>query len=159
MGRIARVYMENAYYHITVRGNQKKRVFLDEADFKKYLNLLHRYKTKFRFKIYGYCLMNNHIHLNLKPRTPGELSKFMHGINLSYTQYFNSKYKKVGHLWQGRFKSFLITKDKYLLNTVLYIENNPVRAQLVEDAVDYKWSSYRNRLLGKYTYLLNPIVI
>jgi len=89
--------------------------------------------------------MPNHPHLIISSNS---LSKVMHAINFSYAQYFNYKYDKVGYLWQNRFKSYVIQKDKYLLNLVAYVEYNPVRAKIVSNPEDYKWSSYRARVLG-----------
>lgn len=79
----------------------------------------------------------------------GNLAKFMHGPNRSYTAYFNKKYNKVGHLWQGRFKSKVITKDNYLFDCIGYVEFNPVRAGIVNMALEYEWSSYKERVLSE----------
>ena len=142
MPRTARITVENACYHIITRGNQKQSVFLNENDFKKYLSLLTKYKNQYRFKVYCFCLMPNHVHLILEVREPRLLSKIMKKINLSYTIYFNFEHQKVGHLWQDRFKSKIIEKDAYLLECLNYIESNPVRASLAEHLDEYPWSSY-----------------
>ncbi|MCK9572398.1 MAG: transposase [Candidatus Omnitrophica bacterium] len=144
-----RLLVENAYYHVYIRGNQKQKVFLDEEDFEFYLAQLYRYKLKYSFHIYGYCLMPNHIHLVGEPETAKKLSKFMQCLHRSYTSYFNNKYGKVGHLWQGRFKSKVINKDNYAVNCINYVELNPVRAGIVANPGDYKFSSYRGRVLNK----------
>jgi putative transposase len=89
--------------------------------------------------------MPNHIHLIIEVKDPLKLNSIMRGINLSYTLYFNSKYQKVGHLWQDRFKSKIIEKDTYLLECINYIEANPVRASLVSELTAYSWSSYNFR--------------
>jgi len=145
MPRTARITIENAYYHIITRGNQKQSVFLDSRDYQKYLYILKKYKKKYNFKIYGFCLMPNHIHIIIQVENPSELSKIMTGINLSYTLSFNFKYKKIGHLWQDRFKSKVIEKDAYLLECLNYIEANPIRAGLVTSLSEYRWSSYSFR--------------
>ena len=156
-----RILIENASYHIITRGNQKQQIFLDEADFKVCLLNLRRYKKKHRFLLYGFCLMPNHIHIIGEPREAKNLSKFMHGFLRSYTVHFNQRYKKVGHLWQDRFKSKVIVKDKYLIDCINYVELNPVRAGLVKAALDYHWSSYRERVLDKNVdgKLLDPLYI
>jgi putative transposase len=145
MPRIARITLENGCYHIITRGNQKQTVFLESKDFEKYLHLLTKYKIKFKFKLYSFCLMSNHVHLLLEVAKPPTLNKIMSGLNLSYTRYFNFKYQKVGHLWQDRFKSKLIDKDSYLLGCINYIEFNPIRSSLVKRIEDYKWTSFNLR--------------
>lgn len=155
MSRGARILLENVCYHVIVRGNQKQRVFIEEEDYKRYLRLLEKYKIKYRFELYGYCLMPNHIHLILDPREPHDLTKTMQGLNLSYSIWFNSKYEKVGHLWQDRFKSMIIQKDKYLIACINYIEANPVRGGIAKDLIGYRWSSYKARFFGSKGNLLD----
>lgn len=158
MPRKARIILENAYYHIITRGNQKQPVFGDRQDYKVYLNLLAKYKKKYRFKIYCFCLMPNHVHLIIGVPDGNILNKIMHGINLSYTLHFNYKYTKVGHLWQDRFKSRVIQKDAYLFECINYIEANPVRADLCLSPKEYPWSSLSikkegNSLIDELFYL------
>ena len=145
MPRGARIIMENACYHIITRGNQKQCVFLDAADYQFYFSLLRKYKKRFGFKLYCFCLMPNHVHLIIEVKDPHKLNKLMRSLNLSYTLHFNSKYNKVGHLWQDRFKSKIIEKDGYFLECINYIEANPVRASLVSRMHEYPWSSYNFR--------------
>jgi putative transposase len=148
MPRVARVTIENACYHIITRGNQKQSVFLEPQDYEKYLYLLTKYKRRYKFKLYCFCLMPNHVHLIIEVQDPFKLNKIMKSLNLTYTLYYNSKYKKVGHLWQDRFKSKIIEKDAYLLECINYIEANPLRAFLVSDISSYRWSSYVFRVAG-----------
>lgn len=155
MLKYGRVLMENAYYHVMTRGNQKQNVFLQEDDFEKYLGLLTHYRRKYKFRLYAWCLMPNHVHLIIDVTKPGELAKIMQGLNLAYTKWFNKKYKKVGHLWQGRFKSVAIQKDKYALDCINYIEANPVRAKIRQSILEYPWSSFRTRTLGERLNLLD----
>jgi len=158
MARIPRLVLTsgNACYHIITRGNQKQTIFTDEEDRKKYLNILAHYKKRYYFWIYSYCLMPNHVHLILEPNEKwASISQIMQGINLTYCQWFNVRHGKVGHLWQGRFKSFIISKDAYLLSCINYIEFNPVRAGITSDPVDYLWSSCKYRLLGAENRLLS----
>jgi putative transposase len=156
MPRQPRLILDHVCYHIISRGNQKKTVFKEVDDYRKYMSLLLKYKNKYKLKLYGWCLMHNHVHIVIES---GHLSKAMHAINMSYAQYFQSKYKTIGHFWQDRFKSFALQKDKYLINCISYIEYNPLRAKLVTRAEDYKWSSYKVRALGLKNKLLDPLVI
>lgn len=155
MPRGMRIITDNSYYHIINRGNQKQRLFLEHVDYEEYINILKRYKRKFGFRLLGYCFMPNHVHMLLEPGEPRKLAKFMQCITQSYTAWFNLKYNKVGHLWQGRFKSMIIQKNKYFLDCVYYIEANPVRAGLTSSPADYPWSSYKERAFGKKNSLLD----
>lgn len=147
-----RLLIKNACYHIYVRGNQKQTVFKDKEDFEFYLHQLKHYKRKYSFRIYGYCLMPNHIHLIGEPLDPKKLPKFMQCLQRSYTAYHNKKYNKVGHLWQGRFKTKAIAKDEYLINCIAYVEQNAVRANLAKSITEYEFSSYQERNLNHKHY-------
>jgi len=154
MPRQARLLLDNACYHVITRGNQKQAVFRSEDDYTKYLNLVYKYKERHKFRLYGWCLMRNHVHMVIESDS---LSKVMHGINLSYAQYFGYRYKTVGHFWQDRYKSYVIQKDGYIINCISYIEYNPVRAKITLRPEDYKWSSYRARILGEKDKLLDGL--
>ena len=143
MARKPRIEFEGAFYHVITRGNQRQKIFRDEKDYKKYLEILSEYKKQYKYCLYSYILMNNHIHLLLETQD-FPLSKIQQGINQRYTMYFNKKHKTVGHLFQGRYKAILCDKDKYLLSLIKYIHLNPVRAKAVKSYEDYKWSSHRN---------------
>jgi len=127
------------------RGNRKQSIFLENDDFNEYLRLLRRYKKRYCFKLYGYCLMPNHVHLIVGLEKSLMLSKIMHGLNLAYASWFNNKYNKVGHLWQGRYKSMVINKNKYLLDCIEYVEMNPIRANMHKSPFDHPWNSWRER--------------
>jgi len=114
-------------------------------DYQRYISILATYKKRYKFKLYCFCLMPNHVHLIIAVNDPNKLNKIMRGVNLSYTLYFNSKYEKVGHLWQDRFKSKIIEGDSYLLECTNYIEANPARASLATNLTRYPWSSYMFR--------------
>lgn len=157
MSRKARLLFNNFSYHIIARGNQRQKAFCDNEDFTRFLDVLSKYKRKFPTKIYAYCVMSNHFHLLIDPEDKSLLKNFMHGINMSYAKYFNHKYNKSGHLWQGRFKSFIISKDSYMLNCINYIEYNPIRANIVDKPEDYPWSSYKARILGEQDRLLDLV--
>ncbi|HOW36577.1 MAG TPA: transposase [Candidatus Omnitrophota bacterium] len=139
------------------RGNQKQNVFKVSQDYEVYLRLLRRYKMKFKVLLFGYCLMPNHVHLLVKPCVVRDLPKFMQGLDQSYALYFNARHHTCGHLWQGRFKSMAISSEDYFLGCIEYIEQNPVRAEIVQSASDYQWSSYRLRVSGVYDELLNSL--
>ncbi|GAB6179251.1 hypothetical protein JCM14036_05700 [Desulfotomaculum defluvii] len=141
MPRYSRQKSESSIYHIMVRGNEKKRIFLDDQDRKKFLGILERTKYISNYGIYAYCLMDNHVHLLIKEGDEN-ISKLMKRISVSYVAYFNRKYERVGHLFQGRFRSECIEDDSYLLTAVRYIHNNPVKGHVSKDPGHYKWSSY-----------------
>ena len=143
-----RILLDNAFYHIIARANQKQRIFKNEDDFNGYLKRLDKYKKRYRFKLYGFCLMPNHVHMAGEIEKKENLAKFMHDLSRSYTAYFNKKYQNVGYLWEGRFKSKVILRDKYFIDCINYIEINPVRANIIKTPIGYKWSSYLERNLG-----------
>lgn len=141
MGRPLRIEYAGALYHITSRGNERKRIFLDDRDRKRFLGILKDYHDRYGILIHSYVLMDNHYHLILE--TPkGNLLKIMHGLNGGYTGYFNRKYGRSGHLFQGRYKGIIIDKDSYLVPLSRYVHLNPVRAKVVERPEQYRWSSY-----------------
>lgn len=156
-----RLVMDNVMYHITTRGNQKQTTFIEDEDFEEYLDRVRRYKRKYSFSLYGYCLMPNHPHLVGEIEKKENLSKFMQCLTRSYSAYFNHKYDKVGHLWQGRFDNRIVMKDVYVVNCINYVELNPVRAGLVKLPHEYKWSSYVERVLrlNLSSNLLDPLAL
>ncbi|UCC40582.1 MAG: transposase [Candidatus Aminicenantes bacterium] len=145
MTRPLRIQFPGAFYHVTSRGNEKKDIFIDEKDRLRFLFNLETAVVRYQAVIHVYCLMNNHYHLLLE--TPeGNLSSILHHINTSYTTYFNKKRNRVGHLFQGRFRSILIDRDSYALELSRYIHLNPVRAGWVNKPEDFKWSSFKDYL-------------
>ena len=159
MPNIKRVLLEGYCYHLITRGNQKQKVFRCKEDYLKYLALLKRFKRKYKFNLYAYCLMPNHVHMLGETEETPQLSRFMHDLSMTYTRYFNSKYKEAGHLWQSRFKNKVICKDKYLIDCMNYIEMNPLRANLVNSAVEYEWSSYKSRAFDKKDRLIDILTL
>lgn len=156
MPRTARIAPKDFAYHVLARGNNRQDIFLDEEDYQKYLDILLKYKEKYRFYLYHYVLMTNHVHLVEEPTEEGgELSQIMKGINLSYAQYFKAKYKYIGHVWQDRYKSIIISKDDYLLACGSYVELNPVRAGIVKNPSEYKWSSHNTLAYGKKSSVID----
>jgi len=141
MARPLRIEYPGAVYHITSRGNEKKPVYKDEADRENFLSTLHQVNKRYNWLCHAYCLMDNHFHLVIE--TPeGNLSLGMRQLNGVYTQKFNKRHGRVGHLFQGRYKAILIQKDSHLLEVCRYVVVNPVRARLVEDPGQWRWSSY-----------------
>ena len=141
MARRARVEYAGALYHVITRGNQRQRIFRDDRDRTKYLEILANLKTQYSFRIPAYVLMVNHVHLLLESGAV-PLSRIMQRLGSGYTQYFNRRHRQVGHLFQGRYKAILCDKDNYLLELSRYLHLNPVRAKAVKDPADYRWSSY-----------------
>ena len=142
MARRPRLFAPGILYHVIVRGNYRQKTFLNARDYQAYLGRLVRYRKRFGVTVYAYCLMSNHVHLLVETGSQ-PLSRFMQGLQQSYTQYFNRKHHKVGHLFQGRYKAILCEKDEYLLTLVRYIHLNPVRAKLVQRLDDYPYCGHR----------------
>lgn len=143
MPRKAREKSESGIYHIILRGLNRQVIFEDDEDKEKFLQTLKRYKENGKYKIYGYCLMGNHIHLLLHEQKEN-IGLIMRRIGASYVYWYNFKYKRCGHLFQDRYKSEAIENDGYFLTVLRYIHNNPKKAGLVMDISDYKWSSYND---------------
>ncbi|MFC1787739.1 transposase [Patescibacteria group bacterium] len=142
MARPLRVEYPGALYHVISRGNGYQNIFKDDKDHWGFLDWLKDAVELHNVIIHAYCLMHNHYHLLVE--TPdANLSKAMRDINGNYTQWFNTRHKTVGHLFQGRYKAFVIEKDVYLLQVARYIVLNPVRAKITEHPRQYKWSSYK----------------
>jgi len=142
MGRPVRIEYAGALYHITSRGNERRKIFLETGDRIKFLDLLRDYHDRYGILIHAYVLMDYHYHLILEtPRR--NLLKIMHGINSAYTNHFNRSHKRVGHLLQGRYRAILVDRDRYLLPLSRYVHLNPVRAGLLKRPEGYLWSSYR----------------
>jgi len=142
MTRPLRLEFPGALYHLTARGNARARIYADNRDRTEFLGLLGQTCERFNWHSHGYCLMDNHYHLIIE--TPeANLSRGMRNLNGVYTQAFNRRHRKVGHLFQGRYTAILIDKDKYLLELARYVVLNPVRAGMVKSAGQWPWSSYR----------------
>lgn len=142
MGRSQRISFPNAMFHITNRGVRKMTVFFDDPDRYKYLQILVETQERFPFLLHSYCLMDNHIHLQLQILND-PISIIMKHLNLNYVKYFNKRHDLVGHIFQGRYGAELINSVNYELDVSKYIHLNPVKAGIVKKAEDYPWSSYR----------------
>ena len=139
--RQRRIWYPGAIYHVVTRGNRKEDIFKQTEDYNFYMKLLQINNEKYPFKLYTYCLMKNHIHLQIAT-IDDELWKIMRGINWMYSMFFNQKYKLTGHLFQGRYYAELIDTESYLLQSSKYIHLNPVKAGIVKKPIQYPWSSY-----------------
>lgn len=142
MARLRRIYYSNAIYHISIRGNNKQTVLREEEDKVSFLLTLRKFKERFRFKLFGFVIMDNHAHLVIRSNGSANISKIMQAVNLSYSKKFRNKYNYTGYVWQGRFKSSVIESERYMFDCLSYIHNNPLRAGMVSNVKDYIWSSY-----------------
>jgi len=156
MTRLSRVSPAGVPVHVIQRGNNRQDCFVSDEDYGAYLNWLKEYSLKYRVDIHAWVMMTNHVHLLCTPRFEGGLSSMMQGLGRRYVQYFNFKYGRSGTLWEGRFKSCLIQEECYLLEVYKYIELNPVRAEMVANPGEYRWSSYQVNGLGKASDLCTP---
>lgn len=142
MPRPLRLELEGAIYHVVARGNNRRLLFVDDVDREVYLDRLARCRTRYGFSLYAYCLMDNHVHLVVE-RGAVSLSRIMLSLHSFYGQRFNRRHDRVGHLFQGRYKAYLVERDRYLLALLRYVHANPVKAGLVARAERYRWSSAR----------------
>ncbi|SKC86491.1 transposase [Maledivibacter halophilus] len=146
MARKPRIHYEGALYHVICRGNNKEYIFENEEDKEEYRKIIIKYKKKYGFTLYAYCIMDNHVHMLIEvEKIP--LSKIMKGIQQVYTQRYNKKYERTGHVFEQRYKAQLCKKNEYLLNLIRYIHKNPVKAKL-NKGINYNWSSH-NEYLNK----------
>jgi len=148
MARPLRIDQEDTFYHVLNRGNEKRAIFRDALDYEGFLARLGRCSERFSLGVYAYVLMGNHYHLLVRTRE-ANLSAAIQWLGVSYSTWHNARHQRSGHLFQGRFKSFLIAEDPYLRRLLLYIHRNPLRAGLVRRLADYRWSSYRSLAYGR----------
>ena len=141
MARPLRIELADTFYHVISRGNARSSIFADDKDYLRFLDFLGTCSERFDFELWSYVLMGNHYHLLLKTHQPN-LSRAMQWLGVTYSVYYNNRHKRCGHLFQGRFKSFLILEQAYLNRLIAYIHRNPLRAGIVERLRDYGWSSY-----------------
>lgn len=141
MPRCARKKSKSGIYHIMLRGINRQTIFEDEEDRFKFIDTLRHYKQKCEYNIFAYCLMDNHVHLVIKEGKES-LEKLMKRIGVSYVYWYNWKHKRSGHLFQDRYKSAVIEDDRYLLEVIRYIHQNPLQANMITTIGEYYWSSY-----------------
>lgn len=149
MPRAAREESSTGIYHVMKRGINHQIIFEDDEDYQTYLNTLKRCQEKSGYVIYAYCLMGNHLHLLVKEADEG-LGNAFKRIGASYVYWYNWKYGRRGHLFQGRYKSEVVEDDSYFLTVVRYIHQNPLKVGVIKDIADYRWSSY-GEYIGKPT--------
>ena len=148
MPREARKISKSGIYHIMLRGINKQQIFNDDEDKERFIKTLKKYKAISGYKIYAYCLMNNHIHILLKVEKES-LELILKRIAGSYVYWYNWKYERIGHLFQDRFKSEPVENDEYFLTVLRYIHQNPVKASICKNIADYKYSSYKEYISNK----------
>jgi putative transposase len=158
MGRIPRVDIGGEIFHVINRANARLQIFFNEEDYKLFETILSDGVKKYDMRILAYCIMPNHFHLVVYPKKDGDLQRFMQWLTLTHTQRWHVQNKTIGtgHLYQGRYKSFLIQKDEHLFTVMRYVERNPLRANLVKKLVNWKYSSFFQRLMGKQSILSDP---
>ena len=147
MARKPRLHYPGACYHVILRGNGGQDIFFDKQDRSRFFLLLQEGIGRYKHRIHAYCLMTNHVHLAVQVADVS-LSRIIQNVSFRYTRYINRRRNQVGHLFQGRYKALLIDADRYLLQLVRYIHNNPVRAGMVKLPEQYIWSSHSS-YLGK----------
>jgi putative transposase len=156
MGRLPRAIDEGLTYHASNRGNNRGDVFTDDADRAAFLEALGRTRDRYPFRLLGYCLMSNHFHLRLRPEAGQSISRILQSLTVAHTWRHHQRHRSSGHVWQGRFKSSVIQDGEHLLLVLRYIEANPLRAGMVADPADYRWSSFPHHGLGRDDPLLSP---
>ena len=156
MPRIERGLVDGGVYHVLNRGNARQTVFNDGIDYRTFVSLVKEGKSRHAVSIFAYCLMPNHFHLVVQPEHGEELSRFMQWLLTSHVRRYHQRRGTSGHVWQGRYKSFLIQRDAHLLVVIRYVERNPVRAGLVDSAADWRWSSHRARIGEARLGIIDP---
>lgn len=153
MARSPRIKSNTKVYHVIIRGINKQDIFLDNQDYRKFIKEVKRVKEKYKFEIFAYALMRNHVHLVLYDKN-NNISITMQSLNISYSNYFNKKYERVGHLFDNRFKSHVINDEEYLKNVIRYVHKNPENAGLKP----YIWTSYYE-YVNNNMQLINPKMV
>jgi len=154
VGRIARAVAPGFPHHITQRGNRRQQTFFSDDDYQAYLDLITEWCKAYAVDIWGYCLMPNHVHLVAVPENEESLALAIGKAHLRYSRRINFREGWRGHLWQGRFSSY-VKDERYLLACARYIERNPVRAKLVTSPPEWRWSSARAHLDGASDGIVN----
>jgi len=147
MARPLRLELAGGLYHVTSRGDRREDIYVDDEDREQWLTLLGRVCYRFNWRCHAYCLMDNHYHIVIET-AEANLSKGMRQLNGVYTQYYNRRHNRVGHVFQGRFKGIVVEQDAYLLELARYVVLNPLRARMVKNIQAWKWSSY-HAMIGK----------
>ena len=156
MPRLARKFYDGAVYHIIQRGNNKNKIFIEKQDYSRFLRLISKYKEKYSFELYNYCLMTNHVHLLIRIIKKENMPKLFQGLFQSFQYHHRRKYDYCGSLYQNRYKSILVENDAYLLECARYIERNPLRGKIADSIDEYKWSSYNFYVNGEKNKIITP---
>ncbi len=149
MARKPRLHVDEGIYHVMLRGNGGQAIYFDDDDRLHFYLLMQEGIARYGHRIHGFCLMSNHVHLVVEVGAQ-PLAKIMQNLSFRYTRWVNKKQKRIGHLFQGRYKAVLVDRDSYLLELVRYVHLNPVRAKLVRQAHHYPWCGHR-AYLGRET--------
>lgn len=158
MPRRPRELEDGGIYHLFNRGNNRMELFGADRDYRTFLDLVREAKKRFPADIFHYCVMPNHFHFLLRISRGLDLPRWMHRIQLGYARYFMKLHGFVGHVFQQRFRSPRIAEESYYLQCGRYIERNPVKAGLVKEAADYRYSSARFYVRGETDELVTPNV-
>ncbi|PPU74347.1 transposase [Xanthomonas cucurbitae] len=156
MARPPRLDIPNVAQHVVQRGNDRMPCFFEDVDYRHYLTMLQEAATAQSCRIHAYVLMTNHVHLMATPSSKGCVSRMMQTLGRRYVSYINSKYRRTGTLWEGRYKACLVDAERYILACYRYIELNPVRVAMVADPGAYRWSSHRHNAQGIHDALTTP---
>ncbi len=157
MPRKPRFYVPNMPVHIWQRGNNRQAIFFADADYKAYLSWMYQGAKRYGCALHAYVLMPNHIHCLITPDTIDSVGRMMQFVGRNYVSYINRTYDRSGTLWEGRYKSSLVSAAQYGLACYRYLETNPVRSDLVATPDEYRWSSYPVNALGQYQETLQPL--
>jgi putative transposase len=159
--RLKRLYVPGYCHHIIQRGNNRQVCFFEDTDRERYLELLGEASKDHGVAIHAYVLMSNHVHILVTPEDKQGCGKMMQSLGRCYVRYFNDTYQRSGTLWEGRYKSTVVDSDAYFFTVSKYIELNPVRANMISDPREYRWSSYPATALGEENSLLtrNPLYL
>ena len=155
MPRMPRFFAPDLPLHIIQRGNNRTPIFSSPADLAFFYEILRRSAHKHGLAVHAYVLMNNHFHVLGTPSCVHTVPKMMQSLGRIYVKYFNERYERTGTLWEGRYRAAIVEDDRYLMTCMRYIELNPVRAGMVDDPVDYRWSSFRANACGGF----DPLVV
>ncbi len=156
MPRKPRFYVPGVPVHVVQRGNNRQAIFFEDNDYQAYLSWLKEGAERYLCSIHAWVLMTNHVHLLVTPTDQDSISRMMQFVGRRYVPYINHTYRRTGTLWEGRYKSHLISDETWLLVCYRYIELNPVRAAMVESPTEYRWSSYKANALGELDALIRP---
>lgn len=138
---MSRQRSESGYYHIMIRGNNKKSIFEKTEEKEKFLEIIKKNIAEDKWNLKAYCIMDNHAHLLIE-ECDNDISEIMKKANVSYAMFYNKKHNMIGHVFQDRYRSEAVTDDRYLLTVTRYIHQNPMKSGMVKNIEDYKWSSY-----------------